>query len=307
MSEKFLHGVEVLEIDAGPRPISTVRSSVIGIIGTAPDAEAQATASLATGDEAIDNALTWTASLAGALGNRITVTLNNPRANDAALSVAVSAGTNITANLATGATGTITTTAAQLMAAIAANEAAAALVTVTATGLSDGTGAVEALRQTALAGGLDDAFPLNTPVMVAGSRTHAAKLGDAGTLPAAMDSIFDQAGAVVIVVRVAEEADPAEQLAAVLGGVNATTGDYEGVHCFLGAESKVGFAPRILLAPGFTHERDSDSANAVVAELVGIAERLRAVILVDGPDTTDDEAIAAAGDFGTARAYLCDP
>ncbi len=33
MSENFLHGVEVLEIDTGPRPISTVRSSVIGIVG----------------------------------------------------------------------------------------------------------------------------------------------------------------------------------------------------------------------------------------------------------------------------------
>jgi len=34
----FLHGVEVIEIDDGPRPIRTVRSAVIGIIGTAPDA-----------------------------------------------------------------------------------------------------------------------------------------------------------------------------------------------------------------------------------------------------------------------------
>ncbi|WP_299752780.1 hypothetical protein [uncultured Tateyamaria sp.] len=38
----FLHGVEIIEIDAGPRPIQTVRSSVIGIVGTAPDADADA-------------------------------------------------------------------------------------------------------------------------------------------------------------------------------------------------------------------------------------------------------------------------
>ena len=37
MPEQFLHGVEVLEILDGPRPIRTVASSVIGIIGTAPD------------------------------------------------------------------------------------------------------------------------------------------------------------------------------------------------------------------------------------------------------------------------------
>ena len=39
-------------------------------------------------------------------------------------------------------------------------------------------------------------FPLNTPVLIAGSRTLAAKLGETGTLPQALDSIFDQIGAV---------------------------------------------------------------------------------------------------------------
>lgn len=37
---EFLHGVEVVEIDDGIRPIRTVRSSIIGIVGTAPDASA---------------------------------------------------------------------------------------------------------------------------------------------------------------------------------------------------------------------------------------------------------------------------
>ena len=32
MAEGFLHGVEVIEIDNGPRPIRTVRSGVIGLI-----------------------------------------------------------------------------------------------------------------------------------------------------------------------------------------------------------------------------------------------------------------------------------
>jgi len=35
----FLHGVEVVEIDSGVRPIKQVKSSVIGIVGTAPDAD----------------------------------------------------------------------------------------------------------------------------------------------------------------------------------------------------------------------------------------------------------------------------
>lgn len=275
--ETFLHGVEVIDIDAGPRPISTVRSSVIGLIGTAPNASATA-------------------------------------------------------------------------------------------------------------------FPLNTPVLIAGSRREAANLDllgtGEGTLPSAMDSIFDQAGAVVIVVRVEEGETDAETLANILGGVNAVTGQYEGVHAFVAAKSVVGFQPRILLAPGFTHTRVAGGVtaitmttqgsgytsapavaltggggtgataeavlgtganagkvvsvrvtnpgsgytsapvvaftggggtlaaatasfgivgNAVVAELVGIAERLRAVIIADGPNTNDADAIAYADDFGSKRVYLVDP
>lgn len=196
MAETFLHGVEVLEIDTGPRPIRTVRSGVIGIVGTAPDADP--------------------------------------------------------------------------------------LV-----------------------------FPLNTPVLIAGSRGEAAKLDTLGTglgtLPAALDGIFDQIGAVVIVVRVEIGADDAETMANVIGGVNATTGNYEGVHALAGAESVVGFAPRILCAPGFTHQRPTGLANPVVSELVGLADRMRAVIIADGPNTVDADAITYAGDFGSPRVYVVDP
>lgn len=276
MAEQFLHGVEVLNIDAGSRPITTVTSSVIGIVGTAPDAD-------------------------------------------------------------------------------------------------------------------PDAFPINTPVLIAGSRREAAKLdmtgNGLGTLPAALDSILDQAGAVVVVIRVEKGTTDAQTLANILGGVNATTGKYEGVHALLGAESVLGVRPRILLVPGFTHQRVSGgittltasnvgagytdgtynltftggagtgaagtvtitggkvastsitnhgsgyttaptvaftgagtpttaavitaafgtTGNAVVAELLGIADRLRATIFADGPNTTDTAAIAYAGDFGAKRVYMVDP
>lgn len=306
MSEKFLHGVEVLEIDAGPRPIQTVRTAVIGIIGTAPDAQTEVKAALDAGIVASNNALRFTAKGVGILGNRVTVTLKDPKAENQALSISVSAGTNIVASLATGSGGTISTTAALLKTAIEAHAAANDLVTVANIGASNGSGIVTALRQAPLTGGLDDAFPLDTPVLVAGSRQHAAQLGTAGTLPPALDSIFDQCGAVVVVVRVAEDADPEDQLANVLGGVNGVTGKYEGVHCFLGAESALGFPPKILIAPGFTHQREGGNANAVVAELMGIAERLRAVILADGPNTTDADAIAYANDWAS-RVYTTDP
>ncbi len=192
MPDSFLHGIENQTVDDGSRPITTVRSSTIGIVGTAPDADP--------------------------------------------------------------------------------------LI-----------------------------FPANTPVLIAGSRTEAAKLGLTGTLPDAIDSIFDQIGAVVIVVRVEEGASEAETLANVLGGVDANTGQYEGVHAFVAAENITGFVPKIFIAPGFTHTRSTGTANAVVAELTGIADRLKAVIIADGPNTNDADAIAYAGDFGSKRIYVVDP
>ncbi|MGE5509925.1 MAG: phage tail sheath C-terminal domain-containing protein [Bacteroidota bacterium] len=37
--EQYLHGIEVIEVTDGIRPIQTVKASVIGIVGTAPDAD----------------------------------------------------------------------------------------------------------------------------------------------------------------------------------------------------------------------------------------------------------------------------
>ena len=96
--------------------------------------------------------------------------------------------------------------------------------------------------------------------------------------------------------------------------MDVDTGAYSGIQAFLAAETAVGVAPRILCAPGFTGERPEDPlvpgtylANPVVSELLGIADRLRAVIIADGPDTNDADAITYAGDFGNKRVYLVDP
>lgn len=305
MPETFLHGVEVVEISDGPRPIRTVRSSVIGVIGTAPDSQQEVKATLQTGIVGSNNALTFTSKLDGALGNSSSIRFVNPGTNNATLSTSVS-GRDVTVNLATNGSGALHTTAAELKTAIEANASANALFTVTNTAGSNGSGMVAALRRTQLSGGLDDVFPLNTPVLVPGDASMSAKLGKAGTLPAAMDGIFDQTGAVVVVIRVAVGVDDAATVTNVIGGVNVTTGAYEGVHAFLGSESSNGFCPRILCAPGFTSDR-STTANPVVAELVGIAERLRAVVIADGPNTTDAAAITYRGDWGSKRVYVVDP
>jgi phage tail sheath protein FI len=40
MATDFLHGVEVVTVEGGPRPIQTIRSAIIGLVGTAPLADA---------------------------------------------------------------------------------------------------------------------------------------------------------------------------------------------------------------------------------------------------------------------------
>ena len=188
MPEQFLHGTEVVEITDGTRSIRTVKSSVIGLIGTAPDA-----------------------------------------------------------NAAT--------------------------------------------------------FPLNTPVLIAGNPYEAALLGVTGTLKDSVDGIFDQTGAMIVVIRVDEGADLAGTISNVVG--DATTGT--GVHAFPSAESEVKVTPRLLVAPGFTADRTGGLANAVVSELVGIASRLRAIVIADGPNTTRAEAITYREDWGSDRVYVVDP
>lgn len=301
----FLHGVEVLEVSGGTRPISTVSSSVIGIIGTAPNSQAEVKATLATGVVASNNAQTWTAKALGVIGNNIALRLVDPKANSAALSISVTDLT-ITVNLATSVAGAITTTATQLATAIAAHAGANALVGIANTGASTGAGVVAALNTTYLSGGINEAFPINTPVLVAGSRTEAAALGLTGSLPQALDSILDQTGAVIVVIRVTAGVDDTATMANIVGGTNAGTGQYEGVHAFRAAESILGVVPRILIAPGFTHQRVT-TANAVVAELVGVANRLGAIIVVDGPNTTDAAAQTYRGDWGSSRIYMHDP
>jgi hypothetical protein len=111
-------------------------------------------ATLDTGSEPTDTGITWTALAAGAAGNSLTVELLDPLTNGAALAVSVT-GTDIAVSLATSALGAIITTAAQILAAIAAHPAAAALVSAADTGTSDGSGVVSAVAKTPLAGGSD--------------------------------------------------------------------------------------------------------------------------------------------------------
>ncbi|MFT0892959.1 phage tail sheath subtilisin-like domain-containing protein [Pseudochelatococcus sp. G4_1912] len=47
--------------------------------------------------------------------------------------------------------------------------------------------------------------------------------------------------------------------------------------------------------------------NPVVAESMGVAEKLRAISFVDGPDTTDEDAVAYRSLINSQRIYIVDP
>jgi hypothetical protein len=149
-------------------------------------------------------------------------------------------------------------------------------------------------------------FPLNTPVIVITPRT-AAGLGTTGTLPAAVHLIHAQGIApVIVVIRVPDVADDPdtsvnERLAAVIGGTNTTTGERTGIAALLSARGTVGVTPRILLAPGFSQEK------TVADALIGVAQQVRGVAVIDGPNTTSAAAITYRRQFGSDRAYIIDP
>lgn len=175
MPEQFLHGVEVVEITDGLRPITSVRSSVIGIIGTAPEADAAK-------------------------------------------------------------------------------------------------------------------FPLNTPVLLSGRPPASADIGEEGTLPNALDGIFDQAGATVVVIRIEEGNNPNDLATHVIG----SAADKTGVHAFRKSQGLVFQTPRVLVAPGLCN------LTGVVAELLVVAEKLRAVIVADA--TTENGTASQAKTFASTNA-----
>lgn len=147
-----------------------------------------------------------------------------------------------------------------------------------------------------------DKFPLNTPVLLKGTATDAVGIGETGTLPGAIDDVFDQIGAYTIVIRVEEGADQAETYTNLVGSAATLTG----VHALKKAQAQLSIKPRIIAAPGYTSS-DGVTANPVIAELIGVLDELKSVAFADGPDTTDADALAYRALIGSRRVYVVDP
>lgn len=266
MSETFLHGVQVLEVDSGARPIRTVRSSVIGLVGNGNNDEVVASVVIGTSN----GALKFTApENSGASGNDVSVRCIKPSTNNASLTVSVT-GKEILISLATDGSSVATSTAIQVRDAVNASTAASALASAALNTGSSGASLYAVHAATALTGGVDATFPLDTPVLVTSPRNIDTQLGADTYLGKALEAIYKQAGAVVVVVRT--------------GDVAGDATDMTGIYALKRAQAALGYTPRIIIGP-----------HDVIEDVKAVADSLRAVCIVGLPvgDFADSTAATA--------------
>lgn len=134
--------------EIGSAPLGTLLTALVVLGAAAPVSAVAASSSTALAGD--NNDLTFTAKTKGALG--VSVTYVNPGVETATEVVTVSRY-DITVTLRS--VGGTLSTAAQVKAAIEANAAANALVTVANAAANDGTGNVIAMAKLTLAGGVD--------------------------------------------------------------------------------------------------------------------------------------------------------
>lgn len=140
----------------------------------------------------------------------------------------------------------------------------------------------------------------NKPVKITSPREAAQAFGEGSQIFKSIKEIFDQSKAVISAVGVASVADANEQTSDIIGGVSAA-GARTGLQALLDAKSLLGIQPKILIAPGFT------ATQAVATAANVLANKMRAIAIIDGPNTTDDDAIQYAQNFGSKRLYMVDP
>ena len=351
--ERFLHGVEVIEIQSGSRPIRTVQSGVIGLIGTAPKgpvnqpvlipgSRREALRSFGSGLGTLPDALDAIFDQAGAtvvainvldpdthkaavaekeytFGEDGTLTLDHRYARN--LEVKSSDGnttyTEKTDYTHDPDTGVLARVAAGTIGAGATVKIAYDRPDETAVGVSDVIGGVDAGAESYQAVAAKD-YPFGNDGTLTlphrNIRSLEVKSSDGNTTYAAVTDYTHNPDTGVLT-RVASGSigagATAVKIAYEAAGVDPGTGAYQGVHALLSAESEVKVQPKILIAPGFTSQVTRTARRItgapVVAEMVAIAERLRAVIIADGPNTTDAEAIAYRELFDSRRVFVVDP
>lgn len=137
-------------------------------------------------------------------------------------------------------------------------------------------------------------------VLLTSEREAIAAFGAGSAIAKAAAAIYVRAKAVIVAVGVAKLEDEALQTSAIIGGVLAS-GQRTGLQALLDGKSKHNAQPKLLIAPGHS------STQVVATAMDALAAKLRAIAIVDGPNTTDEAAMAYAEEFGSKRVYMVDP
>lgn len=337
---QYLHGVEIVEVDQGPRPVRTVRSAVIGLVGTALEGpvdtptlvagRSEGAAAFGASGGTIPDALEAIFDQTGALV--VVVNCLDPavRHRDVARRVALADGALTIPDARVRAASLVVRNTAGAITyrpslpgrrGDYAYDAATRVLTRVDRPRADvaeaeyvGADGVWTLPDQRVSNVVvksqDGGTTYQTP------RDYAVD-EDAGTIarvdvataPAA-DATVKVAYRRLVGIPAAntelalsyDVPDAAAVTAGDVAGEVGADGSYSGSMALLGAESALGHRPRILCAPG--HSDDLAVGNALIAR----AERLRAVAVIEGPSTTDAAAVAYAGQLtASRRAYLVDP
>ncbi|WP_250466103.1 phage tail sheath protein [Caballeronia sp. GAFFF2] len=146
----------------------------------------------------------------------------------------------------------------------------------------------------------ENAFPLNTPVLLTNVVDALGKAGKKGTLSTTLRAIGAQTKALTVVVRVAEGKDQDETVGNVIGTVTSD-GRYTGLKAFLAANAKLHVTPRIIGVPGLDRPE-------VAAAMLPVAQSLRAMTYAFAWGCKTKEEVAAYRDqFGQREIMLLWP
>ncbi|WP_324831263.1 phage tail sheath family protein [Pseudomonas saxonica] len=140
----------------------------------------------------------------------------------------------------------------------------------------------------------------NDLVLLTSEREAVAAFGEDAAITRAAKAVFLKAKAVIVACGVAVLEDAALQTSDIIGGVLAS-GQRTGLQALLDGKSRFNAQPRLLIAPKHS------ATQAVATAMDALAGKLRAIAIVDGPNTTDEAVLAYAQEFGSKRIYMVDP
>ena len=148
--------------------------------------------------------------------------------------------------------------------------------------------------------GLKASAKPNDLVLLTSEREAIAAFGEDAAITRAAKAVFVRSKAVIVACGVAALEDEALQTSAIIGGVLAS-GQRTGLQALLDGKSRYNAQPRLLIAPKHS------ATQAVATAMDALAGKLRAIAIVDGPNTTDEDVLAYAQEFGSKRIYMVDP